>query len=61
MAKWVAKGLNRVGRADGDVAQVGKIEDGPAFEWKNRGSMVFVGDYRVSLGVVITMLGGGGF
>lgn len=25
------------------------MEDKPAFVWKNRGSMVFVGDYRVSL------------
>lgn len=40
MATWIAKTLKRTGKG-------AKLEDGSAFVWKNRGSMVFVGDYRV--------------
>jgi NADH dehydrogenase len=42
MASWVSKTLKYTGKG-------GQMEDKPAFVWKNRGSMVFVGDYRVRL------------
>jgi hypothetical protein len=44
MAKYISKRLN--GIATGKIEGEGK---GEGFEWKNRGSMVFVGDYRVGL------------
>ena len=40
MANWVSKTLKQ-------TAKGSKLEDTSAFVWKNRGSMVFVGDYRV--------------
>lgn len=42
MAKYVSKRLNGLARGGG------KEGEGDGFEWKNRGSMVFVGDYRAS-------------
>jgi NADH dehydrogenase len=42
MASWVSKTLKY-------TAQGGKMQDKPGFVWKNKGSMVFVGDYRVGL------------
>jgi hypothetical protein len=40
-ANWLSRTLNRVGRGE-------KLENIQGFKWKNKGSMVLIGDQQVS-------------
>lgn len=44
MAKYISKRLNAMAKGSEDGEGQGE-----GFKWKNKGSMVFVGDYRVCL------------